>query len=91
MIVAFLNQKGGVGEHDALADGAGEYRRIVIGQRLGGLASDDGARGAAIENEAGDELRPVDARFRKERQHLGRGPAVERRRLHGDQREIGGE
>ena len=43
-------------EGDALAYGGGEERRIVIGQRLGRLASDDGARGAAIENEAGDEL-----------------------------------
>ena len=31
----------------------------MIGQRLGRLASDDGTCGAAIENEAGDELRPV--------------------------------
>ena len=34
------------------------------------------------------ELRPVDARFAEKRQHLGRGPAVERRRLHRDQHQI---
>ena len=50
-----------------------------------------GARGAAVEHEAGGELRAVDARFAEQRQHLGRGPAVERRRLHRDQHEVGGE
>ena len=53
----------GVGEDDALADACGEHRRIVIGERLGRLAGDDRARGAAVEHEAGDELRAKDARF----------------------------
>jgi hypothetical protein len=51
----------------------------MVDQRLGRLTSDDGTRSAAIEHETGDELRPVDA---------GLG---ERRRLHRDQDEIGGE
>jgi hypothetical protein len=33
----------GIGEGDALADGAGEYGWIVIGQRFGCFAGDDGA------------------------------------------------
>lgn len=43
----------GVGEDDALADGGGEQGRIVVGQRLRGLAGDDGARAAPIEDETG--------------------------------------
>ena len=50
-----------------------------------------GARGAAVEHEAGDELRAEDARLGDQLQHLARCPAVERRRLRGDQHEIGGE
>ena len=70
---------------------AGEHRRIVIGERLGRLAGDDGARAAAIQHEAGGELRAVDARLAEQRQHLGRRPAVERRWLHRDQHQVGGE
>ena len=36
----------GFGEDDALADGGGEQRRIMIGERLRGLAGEDGARRA---------------------------------------------
>ena len=49
----------GGGEGDALADGGGEQRWIVIGQGLGGLAGQDGARTAAIEHEAGDQFRAM--------------------------------
>jgi hypothetical protein len=42
----------GGGEGDALADGGGEHGRIVIGQRLGRLAGEHGARAAAVEHEA---------------------------------------
>ena len=70
---------------------AGEHRRIVIGERFGRLAGDDRARGAAVQDEARGELRDDRCAPRDERQHLGRCPAVERRRLHGDQHEIGSE
>ena len=81
----------GVGEDDALADRGREHRRIVLGERLGGLAGDDGARGAAVQHEAGDELRAEDARLVDQLQHLARCPAVERRWLGGDQHDVGGE
>ncbi len=45
----------------------------------------------AVQNEARDELRAIDAGLAKQAEHLGRGPAVERRWLHGDQHEICGE
>jgi hypothetical protein len=46
---------GGAGEGDTLPDPAHEHRRIVIGERSGGFAAKDGARSAAIEDEAGDD------------------------------------
>jgi hypothetical protein len=70
---------------------AGEHRRLVIGERFGGLAGDDRARGAAVQHEARDELRAEDARLVDQLQHLARRPAVERRWLGGDQHEVGGE
>ena len=76
---------------DTLADGAGEHGGIVIGQRLGRLAGDDGARAAAVEHEPGDERRAEQACFAEQRQHLGRRPSVEGRRLNRDEDEIGGE
>ena len=81
----------GVREGDALADTRGKRRRIVISEAVGGLAGDHGARGAAVEHKTRDELRAEDARFLQQLQHLGRAPAVEGRRLRGDQDEIGGE
>src|SRR3546814_2101388 len=69
----------GVGESDTLANCGREHRRIVIGQCLGRLAGDDGARGASVEDEAGGELWTIDPRFAEKRQHLRGGPAVERR------------
>ena len=66
-------------------------RRIVVGETVGDLAGDHGARGAAVEHEARDKLRAEDARFLQQLQHLGRAPAVEGSRLRGDQDEIGGE
>ena len=43
---------------DALTNRAGKHWRIVIRQRLGGVPGDDGARAAAVEQEAGDKFRP---------------------------------
>jgi len=40
----------GVGVDDALPDRRAQHRRIVIGQRLGRLASDDSARAATVED-----------------------------------------
>src|SRR3546814_4008055 len=42
-----------VGEGDALADCRGEQRGIVVGQRLGRFAGDNGARGAAVQQKIG--------------------------------------
>lgn len=53
----------GVGEDDTLPDGAGQHRRIVVGQGLCGLAGDDGARAAAVQHETRGELRTIDARL----------------------------
>lgn len=53
----------GIGEDDALADGRGKHRRIVIGKRLSSLAGDDSAGAATVEHETGGEVWPVDARF----------------------------
>src|SRR3546814_14439768 len=78
------------GEDDALADGGGKKRRVVIGQGLGRLPRKDGTRAAAIEDEAGGKLGAIDARFRKQCQHLSRRPAAERRWLPGAQPENGG-
>src|SRR3546814_17331551 len=55
------------GEDDALADGGGKKRRVVIGQGLGRLPRKDGTRAAAIEDEAGGKLGEIDARFRNQR------------------------
>ena len=63
----------------------------MIGERSGGFAAKDGARSAAIEDEAGDEIGPINARFGDERQHLGGSPAIEGRRLHRDQHQVSGE
>src|SRR5690606_39011233 len=61
----------GVGEDDALADGGCEERWIVVGQSLGRLAGDDGARAATVQNEPGGQFGPVDARLSEKRQHFG--------------------
>jgi hypothetical protein len=45
---------------------------------------------AAVQHEARGELRPIYARA-EQREHFGGGPAVERRRLHRDQHEVGRE
>ena len=45
----------GVGEGDALADALAQHRRIVIGQRLDGLAGDRRVRTAAVHDEARQE------------------------------------
>ena len=63
----------------------------MIGERRGDLARDHSARGAAIEDEARGELRAEDARFLDQLQHLAGGPAIEGRRLRGDQRRVGRE
>ena len=76
---------------DALTNRAGKHWRIVIRQRLGGVPGDDGARAAAVEQEAGDKFRPINAGLPKEGQHLDRGPAIEWRGLYRDQHQIGGE
>jgi hypothetical protein len=81
----------GLRKGDALADPGGQQGRIVIGERERGLARDDSARGASIEDEAGDELGAIDARLAQQREHLGRSPAVEGRRLHRDQDNVGRE
>ena len=60
-----------VGEGDTLADGRSQQGRIVIRKRLGRLTGDDGAGAAAVEDEAGDQLRAIDARLVQKRQHLG--------------------
>ena len=80
-----------VGEDDALADPRRERRRIMFGEAMRGLAGDDRARGTAIEDEAGYERGAKDARLGDQREHLGRCPAVEGRRLSRDQREVSGE
>ena len=46
---------------------------------------------AAVQHEARGDLWAIDARLAQQAQHLGRGPAVERRRLYRDQHEVGGE
>ena len=76
---------------DALPDCRSEYRRVVVDEQFGCLVRDDRSRAAAIENEAGGELRPEDARFTDELQHLAGRPAVERRGLRGDQHKVSGE
>jgi len=58
-----VSRLGVFGEDDALTNGAGERRRIMVGKGLGYLTGDDRPRAAAVQNEAGDELRPVDARL----------------------------
>ena len=63
----------------------------MVDEQFGCLASDDRSRAAAVQNEAGDELRAKDARFDDELQHLAGRPAVERRRLGGDQHKVSGE
>ena len=63
----------------------------MVDEQFGCLASDDRSRAAAVQNEAGDELRAKHARFDDELQHLAGRPAVERRRLHGDQHKVSGE
>ena len=63
----------------------------MICKAFGRFAGDDGARAAAVEREAGDELGPIDAGLCEEGQHFGRGPAIEGRRLHRDQHQVGGE
>ena len=63
----------------------------MVGQRLSRFACKHGACIAAVQHETGRKLRPVDARLTDERQHLCRGPTVERRWLHRDEHEIGGE
>ena len=68
-----------------------QHRRIVIGEGPAVSRGDDGSCAASVQHEAGRELRTIDARLAEQRQHLGRGPAVEWRRLHRDQDEIGGE
>ena len=63
----------------------------MIGQGLGGLAGDDGARRASIEHEARGKLGPEDPRFGDQLQHLARRPAIERRWLGRNENEVGGE
>ena len=63
----------------------------MIGQGLGGLAGDDGARRASIEHEARGKLGPEDPRFGDQLQHLARRPAIERRGLGRNENEVGGE
>ena len=64
--------------------------RIVFGERLGGLACDDGARATTVEHEPSDKRRAEQACFAEQCQHLGRRPSVEGRRLNRDEDEIGG-
>src|SRR5690606_12438492 len=92
--VCFPDEAAGPGrlrKGDTLTDPGGEQRRVVIGERERGLARDDSASGASIEDEAGDELGAIDARLAQQREHLGRSPAVEGRRLHRDQDDVGRE
>ena len=49
----------------------------MVDEQFGCLASDDRSRAAAVQNEAGDELRAKDARFDDELEHLAGRPAVE--------------
>ncbi|GCE84551.1 hypothetical protein MSKU9_2692 [Komagataeibacter diospyri] len=60
-------------------------------QRQPGFAGDDRARGAAVQHEAGQQAGTEEARVLQQPQHLGRGPAVERRGLGRDQHQVGGQ
>ncbi|SFK69684.1 hypothetical protein SAMN05444581_11593 [Methylocapsa palsarum] len=73
MLVPVKNETAGargVGEGDALTDGCGEDRRIVIGQRLGCLTGDNRARIAPVEHETRNELWAEDARLADQLEHL---------------------
>jgi len=64
--------------------------------RIGGIGTRELAEAALRRHArayplAGDELLPVDARPAQQGQHRGRGPAVERRGLHGNQHQVGSE
>ncbi len=62
-IVAFEDETPGLRgrrKGDALADGAGEHRGIVVGQRPRGLAGENGARAAAVQDEPDQQRRAVD-------------------------------
>jgi hypothetical protein len=52
----------GVGEVDALADCRSEQGWVVVDEQLCCLVGDDRSRAAAVQNEAGDQLRAEDAR-----------------------------
>ena len=78
----------GDGECDALADGRGKHGWVVIGERLGCLAGEQGARAATVQHEARRQFGPVDAGLCHQRQHFSGRPAVERRRLHRDQHQV---
>ena len=61
----------------------------MLRERFGGFAGQNRAGGTAVQYKPRLENRAIDPRFAEQRQHLGRGPAVERRRLHRDQHKIG--
>jgi hypothetical protein len=79
---------GRVGETDELADRRRQRRRIVVGEEFNCVASNDGARGAPVQDESRDQLRSKDPRFREELQHLAGRPAVERRRVGWDEDQV---
>ena len=80
-----------IGKGNALADALAQQRRIVIGERCGGLAGDHCARSAVVRHEAPDEQSAASPRLINERQRLGGRPSIKRRRLHRQQGEVGGE
>ena len=52
-----------IGESDALTDGGQEWRRVVVGERLGGFSGKHRAGCASIQHEPRLEFRPVNPRF----------------------------
>src|SRR6266852_685158 len=80
---------GRVRENDTLANARGESRRLMFSHRLGDLARYERAGTATVQDEPRNKLRTEALRLVKQPQCLGRGPAVERRRLRRHQRQIG--
>ena len=65
---------GGFGKGHALADARRQHRRLLVGERRGGVTGDHRARGAAIEDEARAQLGAEDPSLVEQAQHLGPTP-----------------